>query len=390
MATERVGALVIGAGVVGLAVARALAQAGHDTLLVESEAGIGQGVSSRNSEVIHAGLYYPPGSLKARLCVRGRALLLDFCASHGVAHRLCGKLVVATGPEQHDALAQLQGRAQANGVPVQAWSRQQAQALEPALDCSAALWSPHTGIVDSHALMLALHASLDAAGGSLALHTRVLGAQFQPGQPALVQLLSGGEALELQADWVVNAAGLQACMLAARFQGLPADQVPRAHFAKGNYFSLPGRPAFRHLIYPAPVDTWLGVHVTLDLAGQLRFGPDLQWLDDTRPETLDYSVDPGRAAAFEAAIRRYWPDLPAGQLQPAYSGVRPRIHGPGQPAPDFRVDGPAQHGVAGLVNLFGIESPGLTASLALAELVRGMACSDEAPEDTRLTPHTGG
>jgi L-2-hydroxyglutarate oxidase LhgO len=369
MTVERVDALVVGAGVVGLAVGRELASAGLDTVVVEAAGGAGQGVSARSSEVIHAGLYYPPGSLKARLCVRGRALLLEFCAQHGVPHRLCGKLVVATSEEQHRALAELQARADLNGVHVQAWTAARAQALEPALHCTAALWSPHTGIVDSHALMLALQGAVETAGGTVALRTRALGARFAPGQAVRVQLQSGDQLLELDAQWLINAAGLQACALARHFDGLPPAQVPRAHFAKGSYFTVGGAPAFRHLIYPAPVDAWLGVHVTLDMAGQLRFGPDLQWLDDSSPDTLDYGVDPNRAAAFEAAIRRYWPGLPAGGLQPAYSGIRPRIHGPGEAAPDFRVDGPGQHGVAGLVNLFGIESPGLTSALALAEHV---------------------
>jgi L-2-hydroxyglutarate oxidase LhgO len=369
MSVERVDVLVVGAGVVGLAVARALAVAGLDTWLVEAGPGIGLGVSARSSEVIHAGLYYPPGSLKASLCVHGRSLLLEFCARHGVPYRLCGKLVVATDEDQHAALLQLQGRALANGVELEAWTPAQARALEPALHCTAALWSPLTGIVDSHALMLALQGAMEAAGGTLALQTRVLSARFRPGQAARVQLQSGAEAVELDARWVINAAGLHACALASQFDGLPAAWVPQMHFAKGSYFSLPGAPAFSHLIYPAPVDAWLGVHVTLDMAGQMRFGPDLQWLPFSNPEALDYTVDPDRAAVFEAAIRRYWPGLPAGQLQPAYSGVRPRIHGPGEVAPDFRVDGPEQHGVAGLINLFGIESPGLTSALALAEYV---------------------
>lgn len=366
---ERVDALIVGAGVVGLAVARELARAGLDTLLVEAQAGVGLGVSSRNSEVIHAGLYYPPGSLKAQLCVRGRALLLDFCQHHGVPHRLCGKLVVATGEDQHPVLARLQHRAQRNGVPVQARTARQAQALEPALRCTAALWSPHTGIVDSHALMLALHGTVQAAGGTVALRTRMLGARPHDSGGLQVDLLSVEQPLQVHTRWLINAAGVHACAVAARVERLSPAQVPRAHFAKGHYFSLPGAPAFSHLIYPVPVDAWLGVHLTLDMAGQMRFGPDLQWLDCTDPDGLDYGVDAGRAALFEAAVRQYWPGLPAGRLQPAYSGVRPRIHGPDEAAPDFRIDGPQQHGVDGLVNLFGIESPGLTAALALAEWV---------------------
>jgi len=366
---DRVDALVIGAGVVGLAVGRELALAGHETVVVEAAPGIGQGVSSRNSEVIHAGLYYAPGSLKARLCVRGKELLYRYCTEHGVAHARCGKLVVATSEEQHTALATLQQRAGANGVPVQWLDAGAARTLEPELHCTAALLSPSTGIVDSHALMLALQGDLERAGGALALLSEVRSVQFAGTQPARVQVRTADGSFEIDADRVVNAAGLHACALARRFEGLPARHVPREHYAKGSYFTLAGRPPFSRLVYPAPVDAWLGVHVTLDLGGQMRFGPDLEWLDVATPEAIDYAVDPARAASFEAAIRRYWPALPDGALQPGYSGVRPRIHGPGEMAPDFRIDGPADHGVPGLVNLFGIESPGLTSALAIAECV---------------------
>ncbi len=369
---ERIDALVVGAGVVGLAVGRALAQAGLETVVTEAADAIGQGVSSRNSEVVHAGLYYPPGSMKARLCVRGRHLLYALCASHGVAHAACGKLVVATAPAQHAALAQLAQRAAANGMPVTPLTAAQARALEPELACTAALWSPTTGIVDSHGLMLALQGDMERAGGMLALQSRVLSANVRPGAPACVQVQAGAGDYEIEAHQVVNAAGLEACALALRFDGLPPARVPRPHYAKGSYFTLPGRPPFSRLIYPAPVEAWLGVHVTLDLAGQVKFGPDLEWLDIERAADIDYRVDTARAADFEQAIRRYWPGLPVGALQPGYSGVRPRIHGPGEPAPDFRIDGPAQHGVAGLVNLFGIESPGLTAALAIGEHVAAL------------------
>jgi L-2-hydroxyglutarate oxidase LhgO len=263
----------------------------------------------------------------------------------------------------------LQRRAAANGVPLQAWTAEQAQALEPALACTAALWSPDTGIVDSHALMLALQGEMERAGGLLALKSQLVGARFVAGQPAVVQVSAPEGEYELAARMVVNAAGLHACEVARRCVGLPAQFVPSAHFAKGSYFSLTGPQPFSHLIYPAPVGAWLGVHVTLDMAGRLRFGPDLEWLQTTDPQAIDYAVDPGRARIFESAIRRYWPGLPEGALQPAYSGVRPKIHGPDEPAPDFRIDGPAQHGVVGLVNLLGIESPGLTASLAIGEAV---------------------
>jgi len=366
---ERVEALVIGGGVVGLAAGRALAQAGRETVVVEAGPRIGEGVSSRNSEVIHAGLYYAPGSQKARLCVRGKALLYDFCATHGVPHARCGKLVVATAVDQHATLQGLEQRARANGVPVQWLDTAAAKALEPALHCTSALLSPSTGIVDSHALMLALQGDLEQAGGALALLSRVQSATFRCGRPAVVQVGTAEGGFEIEADLVVNAAGLHACALARRFAGLDPGHVPRERFAKGSYFTLAGRPPFSHLVYPAPVDAWLGVHVTVDLGGQVRFGPDLEWLDVATPEAVDYAVDPRRAESFEGAIRRYWPGLPAGALRPDYSGVRPKIHGPAEAAPDFRIDGPARHGVAGLVNLFGIESPGLTSALAIAEVI---------------------
>ena len=366
---ERVDALVVGAGVVGLAVGRALAQAGRETVVVEAGAQAGQGVSSRNSEVIHAGLYYAPGSLKARLCVRGKELLFDFCTTHGVPHARCGKLVVATAVDQHAALQALQQRAHANAVPVQWLDAAAAMALEPALHCTAALSSPSTGIVDSHALMLALQGDLERCGGALALLSSVRSASFGAGRPARVQVDTAEGGYEIETDLVVNAAGLHACALARRFDGLDSGHVPRERYAKGSYFTIAGRPPFSRLVYPAPVDAWLGVHVTIDLGGQVRFGPDLEWLDADTPEAIDYAVDLRRAEAFEDAIRRYWPQLPAGALRPDYSGVRPKIHGPGEAAPDFRIDGPDRHGVAGLVNLFGIESPGLTSALAIGELI---------------------
>lgn len=369
---DRIDALVVGAGVVGLAVGRALARAGLQTIVAEAADGIGTGVSSRNSEVIHAGLYYTPGSHKARLCVRGKELLYALCASHGVPHAACGKLVVATDEAQHAALAGLQQRAVANGVPAWLLSAEEARAMEPELHCTQALWSPSTGIVDSHALMLALQGDLERAGGLLALQSAVRGAQFRAGQPALVRVASPDGDFELEADRVVNAASLHACELALRFEGLDAQHVPRPRFAKGSYFTLAGRTPFRHLVYPAPVDAWLGVHVTLDLAGQARFGPDLEWLEIERPGQIDYRVEPARSQPFEAAIRRYWPGLPDGALVPGYSGVRPKIHGPGEAAPDFRIDGPERHGVAGLVNLFGVESPGLTSALAIGEHVAAL------------------
>ena len=364
---DRVDAVVIGAGVVGLAVARALAQAGRETIVAEAQAGIGQGVSSRNSEVIHAGLYYTPGSLKARLCVRGKELLYALCASHGVEHRRCGKLTVANSEDEVRALRGLQDRAAANGVPVEWLEGAQARALEPALQCIAALHSPSTGIVDSHGFMLALQGDLERAGGMVALGSEVVSARLSraAGEPHVLRLADGSE---LACDLLVNAAALHACALARRFEGLEARFVPREWFAKGNYYALSGRAPFTHLIYPAPSDAHLGTHLTLDLGGQVKFGPDIEWLDVQAPEQIDYRVDPARADGFYAEVRRYWPGLPEGSLAPSYSGVRPKIHGPHEKAPDFRIDGPALHGVPGLLNLFGIESPGLTSALAIGEV----------------------
>ncbi|MGZ5183363.1 MAG: NAD(P)/FAD-dependent oxidoreductase [Ramlibacter sp.] len=363
---DQVDAVVVGAGVVGLAAGRALAQAGHETLVLEAQQAIGQGVSSRNSEVIHGGLYYTPGSAKARLCVRGKDLLYELCATHGVDHRRCGKLTVATSPEQVAALRVLQERAAANAVPVEWLDATQARALEPALQCLVALLSPSTGIVDSHGLMLALQGDLERAGGFVALGSPVVGAQLatRAGAPHVLRLADG---TELGTRILVNAASLHACALARRFDGLDPRHVPREWLAKGNYYALSGRAPFSRLIYPAPADAWLGVHLTLDLGGQAKFGPDIEWLDVPGPEAIDYAVDPRRADGFYAEVRRYWPDLPDGALQPSYSGVRPKIHGPHEKAADFRLDGPAFHGVRGLVNLFGIESPGLTSALAIAE-----------------------
>jgi L-2-hydroxyglutarate oxidase LhgO len=368
---EQVDAVVVGAGVVGLATGRALAQRGLDTLVLESETAIGTGVSSRNSEVIHAGLYYPAGSLKARLCVQGRQMLYAYCESHGVAHQRCGKLVVATDAGQADGLDLLMKKAAANGVhDLQRLSAAEAMAIEPQLACTGAILSPSTGIVDSHGLMLALQGDLEAAGGSVAFSSPVesIRCEDRHHQGLHVLHVGGDEPMELAARYVVNAAGLWAPKLAAATEGLGRAHVPTAHFSKGCYFSLAGRAPFSRLIYPLPQDAWLGVHLTLDLGGQARFGPDAQWLsDEVAEQPLDYTVDPRRAAGFYADVRRYWPGLPDGALQPAYSGIRPKIHMPDEPAPDWRIDGPAEHGVPGLVNLFGIESPGLTSCLAIAD-----------------------
>lgn len=369
---EQLDAVVIGAGVVGLAVARALAQRGREVVVLEREQAIGTGVSSRNSEVIHAGLYYPPGSLKAALCVWGKALLYDLCDSHGVAAQPCGKLVVATDASQLAGLEALELTSKANGVPVQRLTGAQARAMEPQLACLEALYSPTTGIVDSHGLMLALQGDLERAGGVVALASTVVGGGVQAHGTVLNVTSPGQPPMAVRARTVVNAAALHACAVARSIEGLDPVHVPQEHFAKGSYYTLAGKAPFSRLVYPAPQGAWLGVHLTLDLGGQAKFGPDLEWLNAATPEAIDYTVDPQRADAFYAAVRRYWPALPDGALQPSYSGVRPKIHGPGQPAPDFRIDGPAVHGVPGWVNLFGIESPGLTSALAIGEHVAQM------------------
>lgn len=360
---EQVDCVIIGAGVVGLAVARALAQAGREVLILEAEAAIGTATSSRNSEVIHAGIYYPQGSLKARLCVAGRDALYAFCDSHGVPYRRCGKLIVATDESQLAGLDALQAHARANGVgDLQRLDGDAVKALEPQLNAVAGLLSPSTGIVDSHALMLALQGDAEAAGALLALHAPVEAVEVMGGGFRVE--VGGAEPMTLHATTLINCAGHAAPTLAARTTGLPADKVPPRYFAKGSYFSLATTTPFRHLVYPLPEPGGLGVHLTLDLGGQARFGPDVEWVDG-----LDYTLDEKRADGFYAAIRRYWPALPEGALQPAYTGIRPKISGPGEPAADFRIDGPADHGIAGLVNLFGIESPGLTAALAIADEV---------------------
>ena len=347
---------------VGLAVARALALQGREVLVLEAADAIGTGTSSRNSEVIHAGIYYAPGSLKASLCVQGKQLLYAYCAERGIAHQRCGKLIVATDAEQLAQLEKIRLQAAANGVDdLQLLDRAAARALEPQLACTGALLSPSTGIVDSHALMLALLGDLENAGGLLALNSPL--AQMQIAQDAII--LEAEDGTQLQARTVVNAAGLQAQALARRCAGLDPRHVPPSYYAKGNYFTLAGRAPFQHLIYPAPQAAGLGVHLTLDLGGQAKFGPDVQWVDS--PD--DLVVDPARGKAFYAEVRKYWPGLPDGALLPGYAGIRPKIQAPHEAAKDFLVQGPTVHGMPGLVNLFGIESPGLTSCLAIAEHV---------------------
>ncbi len=361
---------VIGGGVVGLAVARALALAGREVMVLEAEGAIGTGTSSRNSEVIHAGIYYPKGSLKATLCVEGKQLLYAYAEARGVPHRRCGKLIVATSVEQVVELEAIRLKAAANGVDdLEQISAAQAVALEPQLRCMAALVSPSTGIVDSHALMLSLLGDLENAGGMLALKSAVTRADLEEGGI----VLTAQDGTRLRCRSVVNAAGLGAPDLARHFGGLATKTVPTAHFAKGNYFTLSGRAPFGRLVYPVPEPGGLGVHLTIDLGGQAKFGPDVQWVSS--PD--DLVVDPARGDAFYAEVRKYWPALPDGALIPGYAGMRPKISGPGDPAADFRIDGPRAHGVRGLVNLFGIESPGLTSSLAIGRHVVDLLAAED-------------
>lgn len=362
---DQVECVVIGAGVVGLAVARSLALQGREVMVLEAADAIGTGTSSRNSEVIHAGLYYPQGSLKARLCVQGRDMLYAYCEARGIPYRRCGKLIVATHPSQLDGLRAIEAKARANGVMDLQWlTPQEAQALEPALSCVGALLSPSTGIVDSHAYMLALQGDLENGGGMVAFHSPV--AQVLCSTQGCTVQTDDGTALSARV--VINAAGLTAPDVARRFQGHSHGGLPHAHYAKGNYFTLAGKAPFSHLIYPVPEAAGLGVHLTLDLGGQAKFGPDVQWVE----RADDLQVDPARGDAFYGEVRKYWPGLQDGALAPGYAGMRPKIHGPDEPAADFLILGPVQLGVPGVVHLLGIESPGLTSALAIAQEVAAL------------------
>jgi L-2-hydroxyglutarate oxidase LhgO len=365
---DEVEAVVIGAGVIGLAAARALALAGHEVIVLERAYTIGFETSSRNSEVIHGGLYYPKGSLKATSCVEGRERLYAYCQEHGVPHARLGKLIVATGEEEIPGVEQIAAAARANGVDNLEWlSASEAQRLEPELRCVMALLSPSTGIIDSHALMLAYQGDAEAAGAFVAFRTPVEGGHVRADGFELS--VGGDDPTTIRCRLLVNAAGLYAPAVARAINGVPPESIPPAYFCRGVYFTLSGRTPFRRLIYPVPVPGGLGVHITLDLAGQARFGPDVEWID-----AVDYAVDPQRGDKFYAAVRRYWRGLRDGALQPGYAGIRPKISGPTEPAADFVVQGPEAHGIPGLVNLYGIESPGLTASLPLAdEVLRRLA-----------------
>jgi L-2-hydroxyglutarate oxidase LhgO len=360
---DEVECVVVGAGVIGLAVARALALAGREVVVIERAYTIGFETSSRNSEVIHGGLYYPVGSLKARSCVAGRQALCAYCREHGVPHARLGKLIVATSEAEISGLEKIAATARGNGVDDLEWlDHKQARRLEPALHCVAAVLSPSTGIIDSHALMLAYQGEAEGAGAMVVLRTPVLSGRVRNNGFELA--VGGDEPMVIRCRFLVNAAGLHAPALAQAIEGVPPETIPQAYFCRGVYFTLTGHAPFRRLIYPVPVAGGLGVHITLDLAGQARFGPDVEWIP-----SVDYSVDPARGEVFYAAVRTYWPGLREGSLQPGYAGIRPKISGPADPSADFVVQGPETHGVPGLVNLYGIESPGLTASRPLAEMV---------------------
>lgn len=361
--TERIECCVIGAGVVGLAVARALALQGREVIVLETAETIGTETSSRNSEVIHAGIYYPKDSLKAKFCVQGKHMLYAYCKKHGIAHAACGKLIVASVASQEQTLESIRSRAIANGVDDLEWlGANSVSALEPDIRATAALLSPSTGIIDSHSYMLSLQGEAEEAGMMIAFGSPVTGGEIEASGIRLD--VGRGQPMSITADFVVNSAGLHAPAVAGSISGIEKAFVPNAYYAKGNYFVHAGPTPFKHLIYPVPEEGGLGVHVTLDLQGNARFGPDVEWQDDT-----NYDVDPSRADVFYDAVRQYWPDLKDGALLPGYAGVRPKISGPGMEAADFVVSGPRDHGIKGLVNLFGIESPGLTASLAIAQAV---------------------
>jgi L-2-hydroxyglutarate oxidase LhgO len=355
--------------VIGLAVARELAQAGREVIILEAAEGIGTVTSSRNSEVIHAGIYYPAGSLMAQMCVGGKRALYSYCKEHGIPHRNCGKLIVATSPTETEKLQSIRAHAEVNGVTdLEVLTGAQARVLEPALNCEAALLSPSTGIIDSHAYMLALRGEAEDAGAACAFHTPLLHARAAEDR---IEIDAGGNTpMTLECRLLVNAAGLNAPAVARNIDGMPIELIPPAYLAKGSYFSCSARSPFSHLIYPVPEPGGLGVHLTLDMAGQARFGPDVEWV-----ERVDYAVDPARAERFYPAIRRYWPALPDGALAPSYSGIRPKIVPPAVAAQDFLIQGQRDHGVHGLINLFGIESPGLTSSLAIADYVASLAAA---------------
>lgn len=364
---EKVDCVVVGAGVIGLAVARALTLAGREVIVLEAHDCIGSETSSRNSEVIHAGIYYPAGSLKALFCVKGRKQLYNYCEEHHVPFKRCGKFIIATDEQQEPKLRTILEKAHINGVgDMVSLDKKETQRREPAIKCVSSLWSPSTGIIDSHAYMIALQTDLENAGGIIVFNTKVTGGSVENRLLELA-ILSGDSSLRLAANTVVNCAGLGSDKLARAIDGINSETLPVYSYAKGNYFTCSGKSPFNSLIYPVPNEYSLGVHVTHDMAGNLRFGPDVEWVDE-----ISYEVDPHRSEMFYEAIRSYWPELMDRSLLPAYSGIRPKINGEGLAAVDFAIQGESEHGIAGLINLFGIESPGLTSSLALADYVREM------------------
>jgi len=363
--TEITDNIVIGAGVIGLAIGRALAMDGRQVIVLDRNARSGEETSSRSSEVIHAGIYYAPGSLKARLCVHGKELLYEYCARKGVPHARCGKVIVAVHSKQQPRLEELEHRARVNGVDDLIWlNRDDLDRREPQVRATTGLWSPSTGIIDSHALMLALQGDMENAGGAIAVLSEFREAFHEPDGIRVI-VASGDDISEVKARNVINASGLDASRAAGRFYGLAQPAIPDTRYAKGSYFLYNGASPFQHLVYPLPVDGGLGIHATLDLAGRLRFGPDVEWVDE-----IDYAIDVERADAFYEAIRDYWPSLPDDSLSPGYVGVRPKLCSEGEPPADFEIIGPLESDAGRVVHLLGIESPGLTASLAIADYVR--------------------
>jgi L-2-hydroxyglutarate oxidase LhgO len=364
---DRVECVVIGAGVVGLAVARALALKGREVLLLEAESHAGTVTSARNSGVIHAGLYYAPGSFKARFCVAGNRSLYAYCGQRGIDHQNCGKLIIANGEAEEKVLLHLLERAHLNDVDnVRLISAAEAHKLEPEVRCTAALHCPTSGIVDQHPYMLALQGDMENAGGTLVTGCRV--ESLERLSNGFLVKTAGDGAAAVEAGFVVNSAGLGAVDLLSRIEGYPRERIPTLHLARGNYFTVAARSPFHHLIYPVPGSAGLGIHATLDLGRRVRFGPDVEWID-----RIDYSVNAAREPLFYEAIRRYWPKLADGALMPDYTGIRPKLHGPNEPQPDFRIESPQDHGIPALVNLLGIESPGLTSSLAIGDYAASFA-----------------
>ena len=372
---DQVDCVVIGAGVVGLAVAREMALQGRETILLERESAFGTISSARNSEVIHAGIYYPKDSLKAKLCVEGNRMLYEYCRTHHVGTQAYGKLIVASDESQLDDLQAILYKAQQNQVPeIKMITGEQAKSMEPELHCSAAVLSATTGIVDSHGFMLSLLGGFEDAGGMIAYQSPLISAKpiGDNAKDGYELEIGGADGMKIQTKLLINCAGMSAPVIAKKIEGLKEDQIPKAYFAKGNYFSLSGKSPFKHLIYPIPEPGGLGVHLTLDMGGQAKFGPDVEWLEIDEESQIDYTVNPKRGEGFYEAVRRYWPGLKDNALQPDYSGVRAKIVPPNAPAGDFCFNGPQDHGLEGLFNLYGFESPGLTSSLAIAKHLEGL------------------